>query len=148
MSRTGRIRYSQHWKLLFSKSTLKCSLTNISVENMLKHSSQRTLKPRLSFTSTMLVAICKVYGHKECLISKKCFKSLLHHFPHTAICRLPVRTLKVTFPEELFGTWEVAWESPREGFSLRYLIPWSTVEKTDTKFPLRQFLFSLLPFCD
>lgn len=110
---------------------LKFSPANILVAHMLKHSSQKTLKPGLSFTLITSVVMCKVCVHKECLISKMCFKSFLHNFPWKALCGFSVRIFKVTFIEEFFGTWGVVWESPQESCSLRYLIPWSTLEKED-----------------
>lgn len=57
------LRTCQNWNLLFPKSTLKFSLTNISVKNMPQCSSQRTSEQRLSYTLTKSVT-CKVCGHK------------------------------------------------------------------------------------
>ena len=127
------LRTSQNWKLLFPKSTLKFSLTTISVKNTPQCSSQRALKQRLSYTLT------------KSLAGKVCSKTYTILWA-TAICTLLVRTLKVTFSEELSQNMRSGMRVSEECSSLRYLICWSTLEKADTNIPLWQLLFH--SFCD
>lgn len=142
------LRISQYWKLLFPKSILKFSLTSIPVENMPQHSSQTALKLRLSFTLTTSVTTCKVCGHKQHLISKNWFRNLLHNSPHTAICRLLVRTLKVTFPEELSWNMRSGMRVSARVFQPEVFNPLKHFRKRRYKYSTVADAFSLFSFCD